>query len=132
MDALSCTTDKHTEHTKHSKSGKSSSLVELVIGHRILHQRRLWARLLLPRRHKLTRIKARSILDLLVVLVWVEDYPLLPCLLRSYSASASHAHSNAPAGKMFVQRSVRLCVRPSATRLMTPEAQILTVFPSFL
>ena len=35
--AFSCTTDKHTEHTKHSKSGKSSSLVELVIGHSVLH-----------------------------------------------------------------------------------------------
>ena len=53
---------------------KSSSLVELVIGHSVLHCRRPWARLLLPRRHELTRIKAPSILYLPIVLVWVEDW----------------------------------------------------------
>eukprot|EP00966_Prymnesium_polylepis_P303576 7012740-Prymnesium_polylepis.1 len=40
------------------------------------------------------------------------------------SGSASHSHSNAPAGRILRALELRLSVNPSATRATRPVAQI--------
>ena len=77
-------------------------------------------------------IKAPSVLDMLVVLTWVEDHPLLPRLLPKLSIRVPRPQQGACWKDCFAALCalVRQPVSDALHEITTPDAQIFVVVPS--